>query len=131
MAKIKCEQHGQWFEIDLTRISEKPYEKGSLIIYGTPFWGIPLELELGITPAGEILFRHWKFVDYLSNYFQTDCEEVDVNVTPEMQATLSGLFSKRITFEGIKIAIGATPQKICPLDLTGEEIRSGKKIYLA
>lgn len=45
--------------------------------------------------------------------------------------TVAGLFSGRIRFEGLKIAVGATVQALCPIDMDKEEERVGKRIYLA
>jgi hypothetical protein len=51
--------------------------------------------------------------------------------TAEQIDTVNGLFSGRIKFEGLKIAVGGTVQRICPIDLQREEKLTGKKIYLA
>ena len=49
----------------------------------------------------------------------------------EAQAdTVNGLFSGRIKFEGLKLAVGSTLQRICPIDLQREEKLIGEKIYL-
>lgn len=55
----------------------------------------------------------------------------NVNVTPEMRATVAGIFSGRIKIEGMKIAVGASVQDICPIDVVAEEKRTGKEIFLA
>jgi hypothetical protein len=131
MPKIKCEQNGHWFEVKVGKNYQgKVYEPGSMIISGCPFFGVPLALDLSITPAGEILFRGWRWVDGQNTYFHTTDRPENVEVTPEMQSTISGLFSGRILYEGIKIAIGASIQKLCPLDLEREERLIGRKIYL-
>ena len=49
----------------------------------------------------------------------------------KMIDTVNGLFSGRILFEGVKIAVGKSVLDICPVDVEREERLIGKKIYLA
>ena len=59
---------------------------------------------------------------------------IDFNGIRATQAqinTVNGLFSGRIRWEGLKLAIGASVQKICPIDVKMEEVRTGEKIYLS
>lgn len=48
-----------------------------------------------------------------------------------MAKTINGLFSGRIKFEGLELAIGKTVLDLAPLDKQTEEQKCGHKIYLA
>ena len=118
--------------IDLSRRDKVVYEAGSMMCAVSP-WGasdIPLTLNIAITPGGAILHRGWSW-DAVGHYLHTKDSPEDVTVTPEMQATIEGLFSGRITVDGVKVGVGRTVQQICPLNLTAEEARTGAKISLA
>lgn len=118
--------------IDLSRKFEG-YEYGDIIIHGTPFDStgqFPLELEIAIRRNGDFVFRNWRFVSGSNQYFHLLSICNDVSATQEQKNTVSGLFSGRIKFEGLKISIGSSIQKICPIDIKTEEKLTGKKIYL-
>jgi len=123
---------GDEYVIDLDR-KFGGYEPGDLIIYGCPFGGIsfPLELELAIRKDGKIIFRAWRFGGTSNNYFHTYDSKDKFIATEDQIRTVSGLFSGRIKFEGLKLAIGATIQEICPVDIDKEQEMTGDKIYLA
>lgn len=127
------------YVIDLDRKFEG-YEPGDLMCYCNPFIEIPLRLEIAIRKNGELVFREWKWTDGGYCYLQTDeISEKDNNKpwktpfipTKEQIDTVNGLFSGRIMFDGLKLAPGATLQKICPINVKREEQLIGEKIYLA
>ncbi|MCE5220140.1 MAG: hypothetical protein LLF98_02435 [Clostridium sp.] len=129
---IKDQYQGD-VEIDVRKnYGGKVYEKGSMLCRVSPWSasGCPLTLEIAITPTGEILFREWDWSG-LGNYYLHTIVNTDIEVTEAMSDTVSGLFSGRIKFEGIKIAVGASVQEICPINIEKEERLIGKKIYLA
>lgn len=107
---------------------EPIYQKNDIICSVAPFFGIPLVLELAIRTDGNLIFRSWMWGNG-NHYLHTS--EKDIIPTEEQIDTVSGLFSGRIKFEGIKIAVGASVQKICPIDLKKEEEKVNRKIYLA
>lgn len=109
------------------------YRPGGMICQVAPWGsdGCTITLHICICPDGEILTRSWEWGGTENSYLHTFDHPEDVEVTPEMQETVSGLFSGRIKVEGIKISVGASVQEICPIDLEAEEARIGKKIYLA
>lgn len=120
-------------EINLNRIDKLVYSKGGMICQIHPWGasGIPLKLSICILPDGWILHRGWSWDMNCSWYLHT-CDKIDeVNVTEAMIDTVNGLFSGRILFEGLKIAVGGSVQKICPIDVKKEEERTENKIYLA
>lgn len=108
------------------------YRKGGMICEVAPWEasGCPITLDICICPDGTILKRSWKWVGNANFYLHTYSEAKDVDVTPEMQDTVSGLFSGRIKVDGVKLAVGASVQDICPIDVEAEEKRINKKIYL-
>lgn len=121
--------------IDTSRRDNVVYEKGSLIAYASPFSasGCPLTIGIAITPSGKILHRGWDWSGKGNYYLHTD--QADENqfkpdVTPQMCETIAGLFSGRITIDGLQLHPGATVQNFCQIDLLAEEERAGKKIYL-
>lgn len=111
-------------EIDVRgkKYGEKVYEKGSMLCRITPWYikGCPLTLDLAITPSGEILFRSWDWSGGGCNYLHTYSEPSQVEVTEDMANTVNGLFSGRIKYEGLKLSIGGTIQKICPINVEKE-----------
>lgn len=115
------------------------YEAGDIICSECPFFGIPLRLEIAIRKNGELVFRSWTFILPDSTgggngYLHTQMSELEKSqfkATEEQINTVSGLFSGRIKFEGIKLSPGATLQAICPIDVAAEENRIGKTIFLA
>ena len=129
---------GEQYIVDLRRRMDE-YQPGDLMCYCTPFNGLPLWLEIGIRRDGSIGFRGWSFRKGENNYLQTsekpeeECGPCNVPfvATAEQTETVNGLFSGRIKFEGLKLAVGATVQKLCPIDVEAEEARIGKTIYLA
>lgn len=118
------------YEVDTNRKFED-YKKGDLICFVAPFFGIPLTLEFSVRANGTIAFRKWDWNRKESNsYLHTD-ENPETFIATEQQIdTVSGLFSGRIKFDGLKIAVGGTVQDICPVDVKKEEKLIGKKIYL-
>lgn len=134
--------NGEQYVVDLSRKFEG-YESGDLKCYCTPFIGLPLRLEIAIRSNGELIFRAWEWVQSENYYLQTNeisekeykerGEEYPKPFSPtkEQIDTVSGLFSGRIMFEGLKLAPGASLQKICPINVKREEQLIGKKIYLA
>src|SRR3989304_5823407 len=112
--------------------------QGSMECHVHPVFGLPLVLEILITPNGKIIHRGYEWDDsrgntntYLHVSEHSELIWGKINPTKEMAKTLAGLFSGRIKINGLKIAVGATPQKLCPIDLEEEEKQIGKKIYLA
>lgn len=133
--------NGDQYVVDLSRRFEG-YESGDLICYCTPFIGMPLRLEIAIRNNGKIIFRAWEWSQSENYYLHTreisekDKEHTDTWRKPfvptkEQVDTVSGLFSGRITFDGLRLAPGASLQKICPINVQREEELTGKKIYLA
>lgn len=115
--------------VDLDRVFEG-YKEGDIIIYGNPFdctGKLPLKLELAVRIDGSIIFRAWEW-NCTNSYFQTSdcCEPTQAQID-----TINGLFSGRIKWEGLKLAIGKSIQDICPIDLSAEETKISKKIFLA
>ena len=111
------------------------YRSGDLICYAAPFFEIPLELEVAIRKNGEIIFRKWNWLSGEGNHYLHCSAEMLIkdgfHATEEQKDTVAGLFSGRIRFEGIKLAVGASLQEICPIDVSAEQKRSGKNIFLA
>ena len=132
---------GDEYTVDLERKMD-PYTPGDLICYVSPFaLDFPLRLEIAIRADGSIAFRAWAFTAKANGYLHTterpakECEG-EAYATPfiptaEQTDTVNGLFSGRIKFEGLKLAVGATVQRICPIDVKREEELVGHKIYLA
>lgn len=108
------------------------YKQGDLICHCYPFFDIPLKLELSIRTNGDLSFRSWKWDDKQINNRYLHTFEKPKNFTPtaEQCDTVSGLWSGRIKFEGLKIAVGATVQDICHVNVAREEQLLNKKIYL-
>lgn len=121
-------------EVDTYRRDKVVYKKGAMICFVAPWSssGCPLTLSISICPDGSILHRGWSWTDDRAcNYLHTTAKAEDVEVTSEMKETLAGLWSGRIKVDGIKIAVGATPQRICPINLKDEEKRAGKQLFVA
>ena len=129
------------YTVDLDRRMD-PYTPGDLICYISPFApSIPLRLSIAIRADGSIAFRSWTFTDGVNGYLHTlehsaaQCAENKFSSpfvpTSEQIDTVNGLFSGRIRFEGLKLAVGATVQDICPIDVQREEELVGHRIYLA
>lgn len=133
---------GEQYIVDLSRKFEG-YEPGDLKCYCNPFIELPLKLEIAIRKNGDIIFRAWEWTDKGYCYLQTDeisekeYEEKGKEYpkpfipTKEQIDTVNGLFSGRIKFDGLKLAPGASLQKICPINVKREEKLIGEKIYLA
>jgi hypothetical protein len=130
---------GEDYVVELDR-SFGGYEADDLICKVAPFFGVPLTLEIAIRKNGNLIFRKWDFSGTGNAYLHTDeVAESDpensfikpFTPTQEQIETVNGLFSERITFEGLRLSPGATLQHICPVDVRAEEKRIGKKIYLA
>ena len=129
------------YTVDLTRHMDT-YIPGDLICYISPFGpDIPLRLEIAIRADGSIAFRSWTFTAKANGYLHTaerpakECEG-EAFATPFIPTdaqvdTVNGLFSGRIKFEGLKLAVGASVQHICPIDVKREEKLVGHPIYLA
>lgn len=132
---------GDEYTVDLARKLD-PYTPGDLICYASPFdFEFPLRLEIAIRADGSLAFRSWKFTAEPNHYLQTfaqsaaACEGDAISSpfvpTAEQIDTVNCLFSGRIKFDGLTLAVGATVQRICPIDLKREEELVGHKIYLA
>ena len=133
---------GDEYVIDLKRKFEG-YEKGDIICHVFPFPSMGIRLEIAIRVDGSLVFRGWSMPGGAGNPYlhTTEMNEEDAKnknlgflaVHPSEQQidTVNGLFSGRIKFEGLKLAVGASLQKICPIDVKQEEKLTGKKIYLA
>lgn len=120
--------------IDTHRRDSTVFERGSMIARIAPWssMGCPLVLEIAITPSGRILHRGWDWSGYGNPYLHVyGGSPSDIIVTPEMCDTVAGLFSGRIKVDELKIAVGSSIQKICPIDLEAEEAKVGHTIYLA
>ena len=140
---------GDKYEVNLSR-EFGGYEPGDLICHINPFFNIPLNLEIAIRQNGDLIFRSWNWDmnGEWNIYLHTDekgqaeweaenrGKENAINIskpfipTEEQIDTVNGLFSGRIKFEGLKLPVGATVQKICPIDVKREEMLLNKKIYL-
>ena len=132
---------GDEYTVDLGRKMEA-YIPGDLICYISPFApNIPLRLEIAIRADGSIAFRSWSFAAGANNgYLHTaersaeECEGrafvIPFIPTDAQVDTVNGLFSGRIKFEGLKLAVGASVQHICPIDVKREEKLVGHPIYL-
>lgn len=132
---------GDEYTIDLERKMD-PYTPGDLICYISPFdLDFPLRLEIAIRADGTLAFRSWEFFHQHNSYLQTfehsaaACEGDAISSpfvpTAEQIDTVNGLFSGRIKYEGLELAVGVTVQRICPIDVKREEKLVGHKIYLA
>ncbi len=121
------EDHGPRFDeeqyiVDVTRPTGSA-EAGDLVCYCTPFRA-PLRLEFAIRANGELAFRSWKFINEnkLNPTLHTDAYSVREAgnkgfVPTEAQIdTVNGLYSGRITFEGLHLTVGSTILGICPID---------------
>lgn len=106
-------------------------EEGDINVGCTPFYGIPIRLHIAIRKNGGIAFRSWDWADGENHYLHL-LWEFEGEPTENQIDTVNGLFSGRIKFDGtLKLAVGATLQDICPIDVEAEEKKIGKKIYLA
>lgn len=121
---------GEQYEVDTDRKSDG-YEKGDLLCYVHPFFGVPLRLDIAIRANGQLAFRSWSWGTNENNYLHTYAKPEDFTATPEQIDTVNGLFSGRIRFEGLKLAVGGTVQHVCPIDVAKEEKLTDKKIFLA
>ena len=133
---IQKNKYGDIFEgneyiVDLGRKSEG-YQKGDLICKVAPWWTeMPLVLEIAIRADGSIAFRGWSFYkDGVNGYLHTH-ENGDFTPTREQIDTVNGLWSGRLRYEGLRLPVGASLQEICPIDVAGEELAIGEKIYMA
>ena len=126
---------GKSYTFDPQRKME-PYTLGDLICDVTPFFGIPFRLGFAIRSDGNMAFREWSptmAVD--ATYIQT-IERLDgespFHPTEQQIDTISGLFSRRLNFEGLYLPPGASLMMFCPPDVADrEEKRIGHKIYLS
>lgn len=121
------------YTVSMGRRDKKVYIEGGMICSICPWEssGIPLKLELCICPDGGILHRGWNWSGSANAYLHTHVKPEEIDATEAMIDTVNGLFSGRILFEGLKIAVGKTVQDICPINHETEEKKIGKKIYLA
>ena len=121
---------GEKYEVDTSR-RFGGYQDGDLICYINPFFGVPLTLYIAVRINGDLIFRSWEWSDRGTNYLQTSETPDKFAATTEQIDTVNGLFSGRIKFDGLKLAVGATVQEICPIDVEREEKITGEKIYRA
>jgi hypothetical protein len=135
--------HGEEIIINMSRQAETNHPRGSMVCNVHPAFGVPIKLTIAIAPDGKIYNRGYEWdadcIDYkkeadTNTYLHVDqwWEDNMGKTTPtqEMAETLSGLFSGRIKIDGLKIAVGGSCQRLCPIDLGAEEKRIGEKIYL-
>lgn len=122
---------GEEYLIDLDRKMEE-YEKNDLICFVNPFLELPLRLNIAINTAGKIKFRSWEWVPNKSanTYLHTFKKPEEFTATEQQIETVNGLWSGRIKFDGLKIAVGATVQEIAPINVESEEEKLNKKIFL-
>lgn len=124
---------GDEYIVDLDRKFEK-YKEGDLICQIAP-WSpkMPLTLEIAIRADGSIAFRGWEFNAGGNMYLHTyeNSPFSDFAPTQEQIDTVSGLWSGRIKYEGLRLSVGASLQTICPINAGKEEQAIGEKIYLA
>lgn len=120
---------GDQYIIDLDRESD-PYEVGDLSCFVDPFSGYPIRLYVAISVNGALKFGGWEFLEGGNTYLHTYETPDKFKATQEQIDTVNGLFSGRIRFEGLKIAVGATVQSVCPIDVEKEEKLTGEKIFL-
>lgn len=124
------------YTVDLERKSEG-YQKGDLICFTNPFFNIPLRLEIAIRADGNIIFRNWSWEEgHNPNNQYLHTNEKPNGISPfiptEKQIdTVNGLWSGRITFEGLKLPVGGSIQDICLIDVKKEETLINDKIFLA
>lgn len=116
--------------VDLDREFEG-YQKGDLLCFVQPWHKMPLVLDIAIRTDGSIGFRSWSFsYDKGNTYLHTSESPENFKATPEQINTVNGLWSGRLKFEGLKLPVGATLQKICPIDVQAEEKMMNRKIYI-
>ena len=136
--KITFDGIGEKHEVDLDSKSKQVYVKGSLLCSFAPFIieGIPLVLNMGITPQGEILNRGCNWKGNASHYLEISRDiSADIinacEATPKMKETVEGLFSGRIKYMNFSVSVGKTVQRaVGGISLEDEEKRLGKKIFL-
>lgn len=121
---------GDEYIVDLDRRFDG-YRQGDLICKIAP-WSpkMPLTLEIAIRADGSIAFRSWDFSTKANFHLHTS-EGKEFVPTQAQIDTVNGLWSGRIRFEGLNLAVGASLQEICPIDVKKEEKAIGEKIYLA
>ncbi len=124
---------GDDYEINPNRKADV-IPKGCIFLYGCPFaeMGFPVVLRIAISPDGTILFNGWDFCGSGCLYFHVEKWSLPYYLrqkpTKKQAETISGLFSGRIKWEGIRLLIGMTPQEVCPIDIEAEAARWGKKV---
>jgi hypothetical protein len=136
--KVTFDGIGEKHEVDLDSKSKTMYVKWSLLCSFAPFIieGIPLVLNMAITPQGDILKRGFNWKGNASYYLELsrDISSDLLNsfeVTPRMKETVEGLFSGRIKFMDFNVPVGKTVQRaVGGISLEDEEKRLGKKIFL-
>ena len=122
---------GEMYEIDTYR-PFGGYEKGDLVCYCTPFFGVPLKLYIAIRANGDLIFREWSWnLKNQNTYLHTSEKPNEFIPTQAQCETVNGLWSGRIKFEGLKLDVGETVQDICPINVEQEEQLLNKKIGLA
>ena len=134
MAKFTVHHHLPDYDYEVD--TDRPfggYEAGDILCKIAPFFGIPLTLYLGIRKDGSLIFRSWQWGNNGNGYLHLqggdfDVQHCDYHPTQEQKDTVSGLFSGRIEWEGLKFPVGATLQKVCPVDVEREEQLLGRKI---
>lgn len=132
---------GDEYVIDLDR-PEIDYQPGDLICSVAPWLssGISATLSIAIRATGEIVSRGWVYSGDANDYLHTrEIAERDPHrpfiepfaPTDAQIDTVNGIFSGRIKVFGLKLAVGASVQRICPIDVAREAELVGHKIYLA
>lgn len=83
-------------------------KRGDFIRYVQPWIQIPLCLEFAIRTDGGLVFPSWAFTTRGNYYLHTNEKPENLKATPKQCDTISDLWSGRIRFAGLKIAVGAT-----------------------
>lgn len=128
--KVGIAETEQSYTIDFDDNKFEGYKPGDLICFVWPFFKVPLMLEIAIRADGTLAHRGWDWQMGDNNYLHTDEKKENFIPTKEQIDTVNGLFSGRIVYRGLKLAVGGTVQSICPIDVKREEELIGKKIFV-
>lgn len=121
---------GDFYEVDISRKFGE-VEPGDIICYCHPFSSdLPLKLKIAIRINGDIIFMGWEFYYDRNHYLHTDYTSNDIKPTSEQVDTVNGLWSGRIRFEGLKLAVGKSLCDLCTINIKREEELIGRRIYL-
>lgn len=118
------------YVIDFENNKFEGYKPGDLICFVWPFFSVPLMLEFAIRNDGTLVHRKWKWQMGENGYLHTYEKKENFTPTQEQIDAVNGLFSGRILYRGLKIAVGGTVQDICPINLKKEEELIGRRIFV-